>query len=385
LASRLAPLAVILTLASTLTVAAQQPSPPDVNSFIDRLGNFDYATRTNAARMIRRVPASVAVPALTMAARTHPDQFVRYRALVLLTAFNDRRTADLMRSLYRDRNDRVREVAYRWFAANPETAMAPELLASLQTEEAEFVRPALVAALAAIGSDPQVQRALVAEAGRGFDFFRIAVIEALGERRAAYAVDTIAAAARLDGPIQDDAVLALGRIGGARSIEVLASLKASGPETVASLHAAECLLGKDCEGRVKALVDIATDPRTSSSAARAAITALGAIATKPERLAMTQLAGLGQSSIPGLRDAAAIALSAVAVRAPAATLAWLDAIGEEPARNAAYALLRDGFERLEEDFAEEQFFVVARAAYWQAADGSPARTRIAALIERLEF
>ncbi len=90
------------------------------------------------------------------------------------------------------------------------------LLAALQTEQAEFVRPALVSALAALGNDPQVQRALVAEAGRGLDFFRIGVIEALGERRAAYAVDTIVAAAKLDGPIQDDAVLALGRIGGAR-------------------------------------------------------------------------------------------------------------------------------------------------------------------------
>ena len=63
-------------------------------------------------------------------------------------------------------------------------------------------------------------------------------------------------------------------------------------------------------------------------------------------------------------------------------LAWLDAIGDQSARDAAYALLRDGFERLEEDFAEEQFFAAARAAYWQAPEGSPARTRIAALIDK---
>ena len=384
MASRLT-LALVLTLASAVPGGAQQPSAPDVKASIDRLGNFDYATRTVAARSIRRVPASEAVPALVQAVRSHPDQFVRYRALVLVTAFNDRGTPDLMRSLFRDRNDRVREVAYRWFAAYPEPAMSRALLTSLQTEQAEFVRPALVAALAAIGNDPQVQAALVAEAGRGFDFFRIAVIEALGERRAAYAVEAVAAAAKMDGPIQDDAVLALGRIGGARASEVLASLTPEGPEVTAALHAAQCLLGKDCAGRVKALLDIASDSRASSQAARAAISALGAIAAKPEPAAVTELAGLARSSTAGLRDAAAVEFSTLAVRAPDAVLPWLDALADEPARDSAYSLLSDGFARLEDDFAKEQFFAAARAGYWKASEGSPARTRIAALIEKLEF
>jgi HEAT repeat protein len=379
------PLAFALTLAAAVSGGAQQPSAPDVKASIDRLGNFDYATRTVAARSIRRVPASEAVPALVQAVRTHPDQFVRYRALVLVTAFNDRGTPDLMRSLFKDRNDRVREVAYRWFAAYPEPAMARALLTSLQSEQAEFVRPALVAALAAIGNDPQVQSALIAEAGRGFDFFRIAVIEALGERRATYAVDAIAAAAKMDGPIQDDAVLALGRIGGPRATETLTSLKPVGAELIASLHAAHCLLGQDCAGRIKALVDIASDPRASSQAARAAISALGAIAAKPDQEAMTELAGLARSSTPGLRDAAAVEFSTLAVRAPEPVLRWLDALAEDAARDSAYALLSDGFARLEDDFAKEQFFAAARAGYWKASDGSEGRTRIAALIEKLEF
>ena len=383
--SRRLALAFALTLAAVLTAAAQQPSSPDVTGAIDRLGNFDYATRMNAARSIRRVPGAQAVAALAEAARGHRDQFVRYRALVLVTSFNDRKTPDLMKSLMRDRNDRVREVAYRWFAAHPEPAMSSALLALLQTEQAEFVRPALISALAALGSDPQVQRALVTEAGRGLDFFRIGVIEALGERRAAYAVETIAAAAKLDGPIQDDAVLALGRIGGARSAEVLASISPQGPEVGASMHAAHCMLGKDCAGSVKTLVESAADPRAGSQPARTAIAALAAIAAKPEPSAITAVLSLAQSSTPGIRDAAAIALSAVAVRVPGPMLAWLDALADEAAREAAYTLLRDGFERLEEDFAEEEFFAAARAAYWIASEGSPTRTRIAALIDRLEF
>jgi hypothetical protein len=365
--------------------AQQQTSASEVKASIDRLGNFDYPTRTIAARSLRRVPVSEAMPALVQAVRNHPDQFVRYRALVLITAFNDRGTPDLMRSLFRDRNDRVREVAYRWFAAYPEPAMSRALLTSLQSEQAEFVRPALVTALAAIGSEPEVQRALLAEAGRGFDFFRIAVIEALGERRAAWAVEPIAAAAKLDGPIQDDAVLALGRIGGAQASAALASLKPEGAEVIASLHAAQCLLGKDCPGRIKALVDSASDPRASSQAARAAIAALGAIAAKPESSAITELAGLARSSAPGLRDAAAVEFSTLAVRSPDAVLPWLDALGDEAARESAYALLSDGFSRLEDDFAKEQFFAAARAGYWKASEGSSGRTRIAALIEKLEF
>jgi len=69
---------------------------------------------------------------------------------------------------------------------------------------------------------------------------------------------------------------------------------------------------------------------------------------------------------------------------PEAALKWFDAL-DEVERDAALDMLRNGFERLEEDFAEEQFFTAARAAYWAAAEGSPARARIAALIEKLEF
>ena len=46
-------------------------------------------------------------------------------------------------------NDRLREVAYGYFEINPRPALAPKLLAALDKEEGEFVRPALVRALAA--------------------------------------------------------------------------------------------------------------------------------------------------------------------------------------------------------------------------------------------
>ena len=97
--------------------------------------------------MIRRAPAAQAVPALAEAVAKHADEFVRYRALIVLSSFNDRGTADLVRGVLKDRNDRLREVAYKWLEEHPEPGLTATLLATLQTEQAEFVRPALVGAL----------------------------------------------------------------------------------------------------------------------------------------------------------------------------------------------------------------------------------------------
>lgn len=134
----------MVVLAAVMFVTADRPAvqSSERTPHIDSLSVFDYATRTRAARMLRRAPAADVVPALDAAAHGHADQFVRYRALVLLTSFRAPDTPDLMRGLLTDRNDCVREV------------------------------------------------------------------EALGKRRAGYAVDAIAAVAVLDGPLRDDPVLA---------------------------------------------------------------------------------------------------------------------------------------------------------------------------------
>jgi hypothetical protein len=377
-------IAVTCILLAAGTAAAQSSPPPPLKTSIDTLSAFDYAQRVAAARAIRRVPAPQAVPALIEAARGHADQFVRYRTLVLLTAFNDRGTPDLMRALLADRNDRVREVAYRWFAAHPEPALAPTLLGALQTEQAEFVRPAMIAALAAMGSDPQVQRALVGEAGRGLDFFRIAVIEAFGDRRAAYATDALAVVAKQDGPLQDDAVLALARIGEPKARESLRAVTPMNDEVAAALHAAWCLLGEGCADRIKELVALATGPGGWSAVGRSAMAALIAIGADGNSAGIDALAALAATGVGRQRDEAAVALSIVSVRAPAGMLAWLDA-ADDARRDATLAHLRAGFERLEDDFGEEQFFAAARAAYWAAPGESPARVRIAALIETLQF
>src|SRR6266702_4312260 len=130
-------LCVLCVLCGECIAGAQEPGAPQavpaaqLQAAIDKLGDLDYPTRTNAARTVRRTPGAQAVPALLQAVAEHADGYVRYRALVLLTGFNDPRTRDAMREALNSPNDRLRAVAYSFFEHNPDAAMVPELLAAL--------------------------------------------------------------------------------------------------------------------------------------------------------------------------------------------------------------------------------------------------------------
>ena len=364
-------------------LSAQTPAP-DLNTNIDRLAAFDYPVRTNAARVVRRAAPAEAAAALTQAVRSHKDAFVRYRALVLLTAFNDAGTAELMRGLLTDSNDRLREVAYRWFEQHPDPRLTPSLLSALNTEQAEFVRPALIRAVAASAADTQVQRTLVAEAGRGLDFFRSAVIEALGDYRAAFAADAIATIARTDGPLQDDAVLALGRIGGPQAAATFKVLTNPALDVIPALHAAQCLFEDACAMHLQILTETARSVVAKPDVVRAAVSAIGAVAARGDAVAATTLVTLATTGSPAVRRDATLAFAGLALRRGSFMIDWL-ARAPGDVRVRAIDVLHEGFDSLEEDFAEEQFFATARTAYWKAADGSPDRTMTAALIDKLEF
>src|SRR5436305_7677698 len=103
---------------------AQEPPSPQTTSqaqlkaAIDKLGDLDSDTRTAASRTVRRSEAAQAVPALVQAVAEHADGYVRYRALVLLTGFNDPRTKGAMRESLASPNDRLRTVAYTYLEHN---------------------------------------------------------------------------------------------------------------------------------------------------------------------------------------------------------------------------------------------------------------------------
>ena len=130
---------------SVARTAAQEPAAPQavsaaqLRAAIDTLGALDYAVRTDASRTVRRTAATQAVPALIQTVSEHADGYVRYRALVLLTGFNDPRTKDAMRESLNSPNDRLRAVAYSFFEHNPDQSLTSQFFSALDKDKAEPV------------------------------------------------------------------------------------------------------------------------------------------------------------------------------------------------------------------------------------------------------
>jgi HEAT repeat protein len=383
---------VLSVLGGATIVLAQEPSgpqnvsPAQLKAAIDKLGDLDYDTRTAASRTIRRATAPQAVAALLQAVAEHADGYVRYRALVLLTGFNDPRTKEAIKESLASPNDRLRTVAYSFLEHNPDRAMLPDLLTALDKEHAEFVRPALVRALAALGADPRVQQRLVKEVSSGEDFFRSAVIEALGDYKAQYAYDAIVAVAKLDGPLQDDAATALGKIGDKRALETLSGLQASAPRTrQPAVAAAICLLGVNCESHEGYL--IATMKFTDQNPGyqellRGAASGLGALGVSGRKESMQALFDIGIPSRDPTRAPITLALATIALRN---TTLMLEMLAKYSDRASAIALVGEGFDMLEEDLDKERFFALVRRTYWDSKEGSPSRDLMQTLIGKLDF
>ena len=361
-------------------------NPEQIRAAIDKLADLDYPTRMAAGRSIRRAPAAQAVPALLQAVSEHADGFVRFKALTLLTGYTDPRTADVMDTVMASPNDRLREVAYGYFEQHPRPALAPKLLAALEKEEGEFVRPALVRALAAMPKEPKVAEVLTRDAARGLDFFRSTVIEAIGDYKIAAAIPRLTEIAKLDGPLQDDAATALGKIGDKTALVTLASLQQSGPKEVQpAIAAAICLMGTNCSAHIGYLEKTLTFADTYpgyQDLLRGAAAGLGQIARQGNDQALRILFDVGVPSQDPVRAPVTLAIGLVALRNTPLLLKTLQA---RPDQDAAIGLVAEAFDMLEEDLEEERFFVHIRQAYWSAADGSPTRKLCEQLITKLDF
>ena len=371
---------------SQIPAAGAPTSAADLKAAIDNLGKFDDATRTAAAKAVRRAPAAQAVPALIEAASSHADGYVRFRALVLLSGFNDPRAREVMSSSLDDPNDRLRTVAYAYFERNLENGMAARLLKKLDTEDGEFVRPALTRALAAYGDEAPVRTALASLVMRGQDIYRSAVIEALGDYRAAYAIAPITDVSRQDGPLQEDAILALGKIGDKRALETLVALQKTVPRTrQPAVAAAICLLGVNCESHEKFIIDTMNFSVKNigfQDLLRASTRALAAVAASGRQDAAAALVDAGVPSRDPARSPIALAFGTVALRNMPLTIKLFES--RDDLKGAAL-LLRDAFDMLEEDYEIERFFATVRHTYWQSPAGTPDRKVADALIQTLEF
>jgi HEAT repeat protein len=367
-------------------VPAEEVTADQLRKAIDTLGSLEFPVRTEAARTVRRAAATAAVPALMRAVSSHTDEYVRFRALVILTGFNDPRTREIVMKSIGDRNDRLRAVGYAWLEHNPEPTLVPRLLQALSREESEFVRPALTRALAVYTADPKVREVMGGLVMKGQDIFRAAVIEALGDYKCAYALKPITDVAKLDGPLQDDAVLAIGKLGDKQGIETLAGLQRSAPRTLQpSIAAAICLLGSNCsshQGYIADTLKFATSHSGFQPLLRSAAGGLAALAVAGSKESAQFLIERGAQSRDPERAAIALALGTVALRNTPLLLGVLEAQADP---DPAVELLRDAFDMLEEDFEEERFFALVRRTYWQAAKDSPTRRVAESLIRKLEF
>ena len=367
--------------------AARSPKPQmSVADAVNHLGDLDYATRTRAAASLRRRPAASVAPALLEALERHTDGYVRFRVLVLLSAFNHPRIPDVMRQATYDPNDRLRDVAYSYFEQHPDPAMLGPFLEALDRETSEFVRPALVRAIAALGAEPRAREAMLREVMRGQDFFRSAAIEALGDHKAAYAEDALITIAQLEGPLQDDAALALGKVGDRKALPVLAGLqRTAAKDTQPAIAAGICLLGVNCEAHRGFLIrslTFAEDTAGFQSLVRSAAAALAPLAAAGDREAASALLDVGIPARDPARAPMALASATFAVRNPSLLIALLEGRSD---RKAALTLVAEGFDMLEEDYLEEQFFAAVRKAYWAVAEGSVTRATIEGVIGGLEF
>jgi len=361
-------------------------SAAEIAASIDKLGSFDLPVRTAASRTVRRASPDRAVPALVKAVRDHANGYVRYRALVLLAGFSDWSAAETMHQVLTDKNDRLRTVAYSWYGHHPDKAVLPALIDALSREQSEFVRPALLRALAAYGDDPRARDQILPLIMRGQDDFRGGLIEALGDYHATFAIPNITEVAKLDGPLQDDAVTALGKLGGEQSHTLLAEMQRSGPRDLQpSLAAALCLLGANCAANEDYLKKSLAFAATSDNAPllRGTSHALAVLATQNNAGALTALLDSGVPSKDPVRASIALAVGLVALRNTALLLKVLDARTD---LDAAGDLLRDAFDEVSsEDYELERFYVEVRHEYWAAAPNSPRRKLTDALIRKLEF
>jgi HEAT repeat protein len=373
--------------------AAQRPpdpgapsTPEQVRAAIDEFGNLDFPIRMRAARTVRRAAPEIAVPALLQAVEKHADGYVKFRALVLLSGFNDPRTREVMAKVLPDPNDRLRSVAYTFFEHNQDPAVLPKLIAALSREESEFVRPALTRAIAAYRDDPKAKETMAGLVMKGQAFFRSVVIEALGDYRGTQALAPLTEVAKTDGPLQDDAALALGKIGDKTSLPVLAQLQRSAPrESQPSIAASICLLGINCDSHqayISKSLQFSIATTGYQDLLRSSASAMEALAQSGREQALVELIVQGAPTRDPARAAIALAVGTVALRNTPVLLKVLERDGMI---DPAIELLREAFDMLEEDFEEERFFVTVRRAYWQAPQGSAARKVAEALVLKLEF
>ena len=309
----------------------------------------------------------MAVPPSLGRGRAHADGYVRFRALVLLSGFNDPRTHEVMVPASTIRTTACATVAYAYFEHNPDAAILPApARRPSQEEDREFVRPALTRALAAYADDPGARdaEALVMQ---GQDSSAARSSRRSATTRGAYALAPITKVAKLEGPLQDDAVLAIGKIGDKRSWNARLDCSGRLRGGAAGIAAAICLLGVNCsshQGLPRGLADVRDRKQRVPGIAAAPAAASPRSPWRRRRRRPPRHARRADAR-PGPRgDRAGAGRGGAPQHA-----AHPRSCSPRDDAQAGHPLLREAFDMLEEDLDEERFFATVRRAYWAAPAG----------------
>ena len=180
-------------------------------------------------------------------------------------------------------------------------------------------------------------------------------MEALGRHRGVYAVEGIVATSRLEGPLQDDALLALGRIGGTRAVAALGEFTKGTPEAAEMIRAARCLVGERCAESIAALVAAASSEERRQGTIRGAVDALEAIAQNRNEAALSALVTLGVKQ-SALRERVAVSVASVALRQPDWVVERI-AAADASTRETIITMLKDGVDDIRLCFQNDLRFL----------------------------
>ena len=180
----------------------------------------------------------------------------------------------------------------------------------------------------------------------------------------------ISQVAELDGPLSEEAVLALGKIGDPASVGLLEGLqRTAGPEAQTTVAAALCLLGSNCEAHRGVLVRtlrLTDRPAGFLELLRTAASGLGALAVTGDVEAGRALVDIGVPAADPLRTPVALALARLAVAQPLALVALVE---ERQDRDRPFSCFATGSTCSRTTSREEQFFVAVRQGVLHRARG----------------